>query len=221
MTLLGLEVNFPQIGNDVTHRIIVTVVVAALTSTATFFAGRWWGRYKASRQWHRKEFLDRIIVSLNLFADGFLKIRTVLERSLDHVFLNPVAVEKVWTAAKATTADNPIMPVPKADRWYLLNFVLNAVAEFFADGQVRQDAGLPVTKVKYALFLTCELVGDERIRKVRAMLVRQELLENFPYADSMPKLENPWHDVRVVTLRKAAELYKKEPDNFLTLEVCV
>ena len=53
------------------------------------------------------------------------------------------------------------------------------------------------------------------------MLVRQDLLENFPYADTMPNLENPWHADRIKTLRAAAELYKKEPDNFLTLEVCV
>lgn len=221
MFLFGVDVDGGEVSNEVTKRIIVTVIVAAITSTATFFAGRWWGRYKASRQWERKEFLDRIIVSLNLFADGTLKIRTVLERSLEHVFLNPIAIKKVWTAARATSADNPIMPIPKADRWYLLNFVLNAVAEFFVDGQVKQDAGLPVTKIRYALFLTCELVGDERIRKVRAMLVRQDVLENFPYADSMPQLENPWHDVRIATLRKAADLFKKEPDNFLTLEICM
>ena len=221
MYLFAAVLDGVEIGGEVTKRVIIAAIVAAVTSTFTFFAGRWWGRYKAGRQWERKEFLDRVIVSLNLFADGFLKIRTVLERSLDHVFLNPVAVQKVWTAARATTADNPIMPIPKADRWYLLNFVLNAVAEFFVTGQVKQDAGLPVTKVRYALFLTCELVGDERIRKVRAMLVRADVLENFPYPDSLPKLENPWHDVRIATLRRAAELYKKEPDNFLTLEVCV
>lgn len=221
MFLLGVGVDGGEVSNEVTKRIIVTVIVAAITSTATFFAGRWWGRYKAGRQWERKEFLDRIIVSLNLFADGYLKIRTVLERSIEQVFLNSVAIQKVWTAARATTADNPIMPIPKADRWYLLNFVLNAVAEFFVDGQVKQDAGLPVTKIRYALFLTCELVGDERIRKVRAMLVRQDVLENFPYPDTMPMLENSWHDVRVATLRRAAELFKKEPDNFLTLEICM
>lgn len=221
MFLFGVELNPPQIGNDVTHRIVVTVMVAAITSTATFFAGRWWGRYKANRQWQRKEFLDRVIVSMNIFADGALKIRTVLERSLEQVFLNPIAVQKVWAAAKACTIDNPIMPIAKPDRWYLLNFVLNSVSEFFVDGQVRLDAGQPVTKVRYALFLTCELVGEERIRKVRAMLVRQDVLENFPYPDTLPKLENPWHDARVTTLRKAANLFQKEPDNFLTLEVCV
>jgi hypothetical protein len=99
--------------------------------------------------------------------------------------------------------------------------VLNAVAEHFVAGNIRQDAGQPVTVVRYALFLTCELVGDERIRKIRAMLVRADVLESFPFPDTTPKLENPWHATRVATLRKAADLYKKEPDNFLTLEVCV
>jgi hypothetical protein len=130
-------------------------------------------------------------------------------------------VDKVEAAARATTADKPVMPIPKDDRWFLLNFVLNAVAEHFVAGHIRQDTGQPVTTVRYALFLTCELVGDERIRKVRAMLVRQDLLTDFPYLDTMPRLENPWHADRIKTLRYAAELYKKEPDNFLTLEVCV
>ena len=88
-------------------------------------------------------------------------------------------------------------------------------------GQIRQDVGEKVTVVRYALFLTAELVGEERIRKVRAMLVKEELLRNFPYADTLPKLENAWHEDRIRTLRKAAQLYAKEPDYFLTLEVCV
>ena len=219
--LYAQVVDAGEVGGDVVKRTVVTILVAAISSTATFFAGRWWGRYKAGRQWHAKEFLDRVIVSLNIFADGYLKIRTVLERSVEEVFLNRLAIEKVEAAARATTPDNPIMPVAKADRWFLLNFVLNAVAEHFVAGNIRQDAGQPVTVVRYALFLTCELVGEERIRKIRAMLVRADLLENFPYPDALPKLENPWHADRVKTLRAAAALYKKEPDHFLTLEVCV
>jgi hypothetical protein len=221
LALLAETVDPVDVGSDVFKRTLVTILVAAITSTATFFFGRWWGRYKASRQWHSKEFLDRIIVSLNIFADGYLKIRTVLERSVEEVFLNRLAIDKVEAAARKTTNEAPIMPIPPQDRWYLLNFVLNAVAEHFVNGNIRQDSGQPVTVVKYALFLTCELVGDERIRKIRAMLIRADLLTSFPYEDSLPKLEDPWHADRIKTLRAAAALYKKEPDNFLTLEVCV
>ena len=41
------------------------------------------------------DFLGRVIVSLNMFKDGKLKIRTIFERSLEEVFLNPMAVAKV------------------------------------------------------------------------------------------------------------------------------
>ena len=40
-------------------------------------------------------------------------------------------------------------------------------------------------------------------------------------ADGLPKLENAWHADRILTLRRAAELYAREPDHFLMLEVCV
>ena len=137
------------------------------------------------------------------------------------MFLNPIAIEKVRAASRRTTLDDPMLPIAKEDVWYLLNFVLNAVAEHFCQGLVRQDAGQPVTAVKYALCLTCEIVGDERIRKVRAMLVKLDHLRDFPYPDTLPELENPWHETRVQTLRKMAETYRKHPEQFLTVELCL
>src|SRR5262245_35092483 len=101
MTLFGLDGD--KLTTDYTNRIIVTVLVAVTTSGATFIFTWWWAQRRAKRQWYAKEFLDRIIISLNIFADGYLKIRTVMERSLDEVFLNKLAVAKVWAAARATT----------------------------------------------------------------------------------------------------------------------
>ena len=219
--MLFAEFSLDALISDSGQKVLVGTVVAVVSATASFVVGRYWGWWKAHREWHKKEFMSRVIVSLNSFTDGGLKIRTVIERSLEEVFLNQIAIDKVLAAADKCTPDNPIMPVDKADRWYLLNFVLNAVAEHFIDGQVRRDAGLPVTVVKYVVFLTCEVVGEERIRKVRAMVIKQEHLMSFPYPDAMPALENPWHVDRVKTLRKAADVYAKEPDLFLTLEVCV
>lgn len=210
-----------EIATDSGKKVIAAVVVGVVTTVGSFLIGRYWGKYKAHREWKRQEFFNRIIVSINIFADDYLKIRTIMERSLDEVFLNQIAIDKVLAAAQRCTADQPIMPILKKDRWYLLNYVLNAVAEHFVVGHVRQDAGQPVTKLRYAVFLTCELVGDERIRKVRAMLVQEQHLVNFPYPETMPKLESLWHECRIVTLRKAAALYAQEPDNFLMLEICV
>jgi hypothetical protein len=210
-----------EIAADSGKRVVVAVIVGAVTTLASFFIGRYWGKYKAYREWSRQEYFNRIIFSINLFADGYLKIRTVMERSLDQVFLNQIAIEKVQAAARQCTVEQPLLIIDPKDRWYLLNYVLNALAEPFALGHVRQDAGLPVMKLRYALFLTCEVVGEERIRKIRAMMIQEEYLKQFPYPDSMPVLENPWHSDRVITLRRAAELYAREPDQFLTMEVCV
>ena len=122
-----------------------------------------------------------------------------------------MAVDKIRWASLHTKVDNPILPIEPKDRWYLLNFVLNAVAELFTAGLVRYDAGQPLKPVPYLIFLTCEVVGEDRIRKVRAMMIRKDQLLDFPYWDSIPKLEQQWHEDRIVTLRRAAELYKKEP----------
>ena len=61
--------------------------------------------------------------------------------------------------------------------------------------------------------IAIEALWTDRFQRLRGV-------RNVP-PDTMPKLENPWHADRVKTLRRAAELYGKEPDNFLTLEVCV
>ena len=71
------------------------------------------------------------------------------------------------------------------------------------------------------MFLTCEVLGDERIRKVRAMLVKEEHLLAFPYPDTVPAFESPLHANRIDTLRAAVSLYARERDNFLVLEACV
>ena len=210
-----------DIFNESGKELLVGAIVGLITAVASFTFGRYWGRYKAQQVWESKEFLHRIIVSLNSFQDEYLRIRTIREDSLDTVFLNQIAIEKVLKAAKKCVPSQPILPIDKADRWFLLNFVLNAIAEQFVEGHIKKDAGLPVTTIRYAIFLTAEMEEEMRIRKVRAMLIREEQLRDFPYRDTMPKLENPWHDQRVRTLRVAAELFQREPDNFLMMEVCV
>jgi hypothetical protein len=207
---------------EVLNRIISGIAVFLCTTVLSFLVGRWWGRYRAAQQWQKKHFLGRITVSLNSIADGWLKIRTVFERSLEEVFLNPVAVEKVRTASLRTTPSNPLLPLEPKDRWYMLNFVLNAVAERFNEGLVRYDAGEKLRPVTYLLFLTCEVVGEDRLRKVRAMMIRKDLLESLRDSDMPPlKLEQAWHADRIATLRRAAEIYQKEPDNFLAIEIYV
>jgi hypothetical protein len=142
-----------------------------------------------------------------------------MERSLEEIFLNRHVIDKVLALSKKATVDDPLLPIPEKDRWFVLNFILNAVAEQFNAGVIKHDAGGPVQPTTYALCLTCEVVGEDRIRKVRAMLLRKELLADFPYMDTLPELENAWHDVRVRTLRRMAKAYKEQPEQFLMMEV--
>jgi len=188
-------------------------------SLAGIGVGAWWGRHRARRQWERKEFLHRLNVSLTSIHRGTLRIRTVLEKNLQDVLLNRVATEKVLDAATRTTEADPVLPLAKDDAWFLLNGVLNEVSEHFATGLLREDLGAPTATGRYLICLTHEVAGAVRTRKIRAMMVQRELLENLP--DACPALESPNHTTRWDTLQVMARLWQTEPWHFLQVEVSV
>ena len=197
------------------------VLIFLCTTALSFVVGKLLGQYHARQEWTQKSLRGRINIGVNSFVDGCLKIRSLTERTLEEVFLNPVALKKVRTAAALTTADNPILPLAPEDCWFLLNFVLSAFSERFSAGVIRYDAGQAVQALHYRLFLTCEKIGEDRIHKVRALLLREELLRDFPYQDTMPTLEDPNHADRVATLRTAARLFATEPHHFMAVEIYI
>ena len=197
------------------------VLIFLCTTVLCYALGVVVGRYRAYREWTQKSFLGRINISVNSFIDGTLKIRSLTERSLEEVFLNSLAVKKVRAAAALTTMDSPLLALAQEDCWFLLNFVLAAFSARFSPGVIRHDAGLPVECLTYRLFLTCEKAGDDRIHKVRALLIREELLRDFPYHDSMPKLEDPNHSDRVLTLRTAARMFASHPHYFMRVQIYI
>ena len=179
------------------------------------------GQYRARQEWSQKSLKGRINIGVNSIIDGCLKIRSLTERSLEEVFLNPIAVKKIRAAAALTTVDDPLLPLAQDDCWFLLNFVLSSFSERFSAGVIRYDAGQPVQILRYRLFLTCEKVGEDRIHKVRALLLREELLQDFPYHDKMPTLEDPSHADRITTLRSAARMFETHPHFFMRVELYV
>lgn len=189
--------------------------------TAALFMGVGWffGKRRAKSEWSRKEFLDRLNVSLTSIDDGTLKIRTIIEKACQEVFLNTVAAEAINAAARQTTEENPLLPLAEDDYWYYLNAVLNEIAEKFAEGQIRRDLGLPVEVGTYLICLTCEKAGAVRTQKVRAMVVRKSLLSNLP--ENMPKFESPNHSTRWETLQFLAKTWKTAPHQFLEVELCM
>jgi hypothetical protein len=100
---------------------------------------------------------------------------------------------------------------------FLLNAVLNEVAERFSAGELRRDLDIPVRTQKYLICLTRERAGEMKTHKVRAMLIRKELLLNLP--EQMPQLESPNHATRFRTLQKMAQVYNSDPQQFLELEI--
>ncbi|HEV7299913.1 MAG TPA: hypothetical protein VGN72_11160 [Tepidisphaeraceae bacterium] len=191
----------------------------AIVSLGALVIGTWWGKRRARAEWSRKRFLDRINFSLNLIHDGTLQIRTLAEMNCKQVFLNEVAVERILAAAAKTSADDAILPLPSDERWYMLNAVLNEISERYSAGFLKRDMGLPVRTANYLICLTYENAGDLKTRKIRAMIVRKDLLLNLP-ADP-PRLERPHHAIRFNTLKQLAASYTADPSNFLDVEICL
>lgn len=195
----------------------------AAFSVATLLFGIWWGRRRAAAEWKNKEFLDRINISLNIVKDGRLMLRTLAETTLDVIFLNTVAVEKVRAAAKKTTEENALLPLAPEDSWHLLNAVLNEISERFAEGCLLQDVAsarpdlTPPVVTRYVICLTCEKAGDMRIRKVRTMLIRKDLLLDLP--KETPAFEHPSHITRWETLQTMAKRFKDEPHLFIEMDL--
>ncbi len=189
--------------------------------TAGLFMGVGWffGRRRARSEWAKKEFLDRINVSLTSIDNGMLRIRTIIEKSCRDVFLNAVAAEAINEAARKTTEGDPILPLVEDDYWYYLNAVLNEIAEKFAEGQIKRDLGLPVEVGTYLICLTCERAGAVRTQKVRAMVVRKTLLTKLP--TETPRFESPSHSTRWETLQFLAKSYRTAPHQFLEVELCL
>ena len=191
--------------------------VKLLTAAAFTLVGWLFGRWRAARSWKKREFFNRLNVSLSSIHDGKLLIRTVLEKTCEEILLNSVAVDQLIKAAQGTTKENPLIPLPKEDRWFYLNAVLNELSETFASGLFRREAGESCRAVRYLICLTNECDGEIRTRKVRAMVVRKDLLTNLPVQP--PVFESPHHSIRWTTLQQLQKAYASDPSSFIEAEI--
>lgn len=191
---------------------LLWILVAA--GCASYIAGR-----RARSRWMKRDFLNRLNVTLTSVDEGTLRIRTILEMDCDAIFLNPTAANAIVKYAKLTTKEDPILPIPEDDCWQYLNAVLNEISEHFSEGQIKRDLGLKVERGEFVLCLTCERAGEIRTQKVRGMLIRKSLLTNLP--EEQPNLESPLHITRWQTLKQIAEQYQNRPHRFIDIEICV
>jgi hypothetical protein len=193
--------------------------VKLITGLVLMAVGWYFGRRRASADWKKQEFLDRLNLSLNSIDQGTLKIRTLSEKRCEDVFLNSAAADLIQKMAKKTTAADPILPIPSGENWFYLNSVLNDLSEAFAVGLLKRDISGSAPSALYLIVLTCEAAGEMKTRKIRAMVIRKQLLLNLP--SEMPKLESPNHGTRWKTLQFLAEEYQRTPSRFLEVELSV
>lgn len=190
-----------------------------ITSVILLGVGWMVGVWRARKRWEKKEFFDRLNVSLNILTDDRqLQIRTLLESHCEDIFLNAAITRDVIKAAKKTKESDSILPLPLKEYWYYLNPLVNEISERFSSGYLRRDAGEPVKTERYLVCLTSETAGSIRQRKIRAMVMRKSVLTNL--GEEAPTFESKGHSTRWKTLKQLEAEYKREPKRFIELEIC-
>ena len=184
-----------------------------ITSLASYFNEHWpellwiaivaigasqWANKRAHRKWQKRDFLDRLNVSLTTIINGRMFIRTILEIDAQKILFNPTAARAITAYAKLTTIDNPILPFPAAQHRDYLNPILNELSSQYSEAYIRRDLGQEVTSDIYLLCLTCEKTGPVKTQKVRALLTKKSLLEALPQDEPISEFES--HSVRFQTL---------------------
>jgi hypothetical protein len=182
---------------------------------AAFLVGivcTWLAQRAARAAFTRRDFLYRVNFSLNYVENNELRIRTLKESDVDQIILdNPHGRNVILKAARnARRADQaPFLDLPEDCGWLVLNAILNEISEEFPAGHLAKSMGLPARSCWYVFGATCEWDDDVKMRKIRVMIVAEELLKTI---DGFPllKFQHPWHHVRFRTLLKMRELYQAD-----------
>jgi hypothetical protein len=137
--------------------------------------------WRKRSEWQRKQFTNQVNFSLNYVVDNQLKLRTLLETSVQEVWLNDYGVKKVLAAAERTTAVQPFIVLADVeDMAFIQRAVLNVLSERFSEAFLAASMGLPVKKAVYCFALTYEKYQDMRTRKFRVLLMeRESMKESF------------------------------------------
>lgn len=188
---------------ELLNELIVDHWSKILAGVLFLFIGASIGRLRARREWKTRQFKDRLNISLNFIQGSTLAIRTFKEVYLREVIRNDTAVALVQKAAKKTTVESPILKLGE-DSWFVLNEVLNYISGIMGPWLLQEgNAGTQ----NYVLCLTYEVDGPVRTRKVRAMLMKKHMLENWKETSRLIKLASPNHQTRVNTLNALSYMW--------------
>jgi len=178
--------------------------------------------YHSREKWRTRKFHRRILLSLNTLQNGSLRFRTLFEKDIEQVLLNnDHGVSIVMSSLKQATEENPFIPLPDRERWFILNPILNIISEQYSYGFVAKDMGIKTKSCWFVFGLTFE--KEVRFQKMRVMMIQESVLKEIKDMKT-PKFEHPAHCQRWSTLKQMSKLYEEQlrggPMWLMRIEIC-
>jgi hypothetical protein len=117
---------------------------------------------------------------------GLLTSRTLLERTIEEVFYNKYASRLVMKAARDTTAEHPFLRLPSKEGPIIQSMAFSQVSSTSSYGYLRAASGLPVTRDWYVFGITCEKDHSILLKKIRILLIKEDLLKEMATSQPPP-----------------------------------
>ena len=161
------------------------------------------------RRWNKRQMYGIINMSLNVFEKGVGGKNDVFyHRVLGELELSKLVPRegqrRLRTAIRNATDEQPILSLDKTTQIVVLNGVANQVSSMCASAFIARDLGsLNVLSDYYFIVLTAEPTRVARMKKIRAMLVKESSLREIaemrkPPAFSDSRLRHRWKLMRHV-----------------------
>ncbi len=164
--------------------------------------------------WRDKKFTEQVNFSLNDVRDNKLVLRTMVERSAKDILVSPIAVKQFKSGIASATEAQPFFSLPKDDDWgYCMRACLNDLSEMCAPVYVAQALRQAVSTARFVFGISFECYGEINTRKIRVIVVAEDLLKEYFLPDSDPAkvnalvYEDPKHKDRTRTLQALGRLY--------------
>lgn len=169
-----------------------------------------------SKHLSEKYFPTTVTCSLNFFDShsNVFKVRNIFCHSLQDVVSHNVdAVRQILDAARKSTSEQPIVRLPLSIRWLIMTMFQTRISEHCgcSPGYFLNDMGVPVMEAEYIFALTYEQSSRVPVKKLRIVLIREELLRKIPQIES-PLVEHGYSSARWKTLNVMAKVYQQQKD---------
>eukprot|EP01064_Diplonema_japonicum_P011779 TRINITY_DN1922_c0_g1_i1.p1 TRINITY_DN1922_c0_g1~~TRINITY_DN1922_c0_g1_i1.p1 ORF type:complete len:286 (+),score=48.24 TRINITY_DN1922_c0_g1_i1:68-925(+) len=171
------------------------------------------GAWMNARRWQQKKFLETMHYSLNTVSRSKkFAFRTLGEETISKV-LPTEGVRRVQKAAEHVTNENPIINLDKETTWLVNNAIANQISADCSQAFIARDLGsTDVISTWYITMLTAEPTGIANMKKIRAMVIKEDLLKALsdPEKAKSISLENPGYKIRWALMQKLANMYNEE-----------